>query len=241
MHFCLSPACMYVIFKPCTNFLSFFYYLYYILYSVFCSLYPVSCIVYHMYPQIQYPACFLVFCIMFSLNPVSCILYPLSFNLYHLSFILYNMYYSVPCISYPLFFILFLVSFILYPVSCILPSTRLVRRVTLAAFLLPEGSCIPILSSLSRSTFPPSLLLALGDIQYSFQPGVYNSNLQTLNLDKSSFTNCKPYFSIHEYQFVRHFTFESNHRLRGQEKRGFCHFIFVSQPLSCLLSFVSYR
>ena len=172
-------------------------------------------------------------CILYHVQskPLSCILYPITFILYPLFCI---MYYSVPCISYPLFFILFLVSFILYPVSCILPSTRLVRRVTLAAFLLPEGSCIPILSSLSRSTFPPSLLLALGDIQYSFQPGVYNSNLQTLNLDKSSFTSCKPYFSIHEYQFVRHCTFESNHRLRGQEKRGFCPFIFVSQPLSCV-------
>ena len=32
------------------------------------------------------------------------------------------------------------------------PSTRLVRRVTLAAFLLPAGKLMPILSSLSRST-----------------------------------------------------------------------------------------
>ena len=38
----------------------------------------------------------------------------------------------------------------------ILPSTRLVNRVTFAAFLRPAGRLIPILSSLSLSTFPPS-------------------------------------------------------------------------------------
>ena len=38
-----------------------------------------------------------------------------------------------------------------------IPSTRLVRRVTLAAFLRPAGRLIPIFSSLSRNTFPPSL------------------------------------------------------------------------------------
>merc|ERR1712012_1029563 len=41
------------------------------------------------------------------------------------------------------------------------PSTRLVSRVTLAAFLLPAGSVMPSLSSLSLRSFPPSLDLAL--------------------------------------------------------------------------------
>ena len=40
------------------------------------------------------------------------------------------------------------------------PSTRDVRRVTLAAFLLPAGRVIPNLSSLSLNSFPPSLDLA---------------------------------------------------------------------------------
>ena len=41
------------------------------------------------------------------------------------------------------------------------PSTSEVRRVTLAAFLLPAGRLRPILSSLSRSRFPPSFDFAL--------------------------------------------------------------------------------
>ena len=41
------------------------------------------------------------------------------------------------------------------------PSTSEVRSVTLAAFLLPAGSVIPILSSLSRSIRPPFFDFAL--------------------------------------------------------------------------------
>ena len=42
-----------------------------------------------------------------------------------------------------------------------LPSTNEVNNVTLAAFLLPAGSAIPILSNLSLKFRPPSLDLAL--------------------------------------------------------------------------------
>ena len=41
------------------------------------------------------------------------------------------------------------------------PSTKLVSRVTLQAFLLPAGSANPNLSSLSRSCFPPFFDFAL--------------------------------------------------------------------------------
>ena len=43
----------------------------------------------------------------------------------------------------------------------ILPSTREVRRVTVAAFLRPAGKVKPILSNFSRSLRPPSLDFAL--------------------------------------------------------------------------------
>ena len=42
-----------------------------------------------------------------------------------------------------------------------IPSTKLVNRVTLAAFLRPLGRVIPMRSSLSRNTFPPSFDFAL--------------------------------------------------------------------------------
>merc|ERR1711974_270037 len=41
------------------------------------------------------------------------------------------------------------------------PSTRLVSRVTLAAFLLPAGRVIPSFSNFSLKIFPLSLALAL--------------------------------------------------------------------------------
>jgi len=45
--------------------------------------------------------------------------------------------------------------------TCV-PSTREVRRVTLAAFRRPAGKFMPILSSFSRSDRPPFLDFALG-------------------------------------------------------------------------------
>lgn len=42
------------------------------------------------------------------------------------------------------------------------PSTRDVKRVTFAAFLLPAGKFRPIFSSFSRSDLPPFFDLALG-------------------------------------------------------------------------------
>ena len=42
-----------------------------------------------------------------------------------------------------------------------LPSTREVNNVTFAAFLLPAGSAIPILSNLSLRFLPPSFDFAL--------------------------------------------------------------------------------
>lgn len=57
----------------------------------------------------------------------------------------------------------------------LVPSTRDVRSVTLAAFLLPAGKARPILSNLSRRFFPPSLDLALKEKLVIFSSATFLS------------------------------------------------------------------